>query len=782
MASNLYTEGLQEQALDSLSPAIQAAIHQLKQKFPSQKIIALNWDSNYIAVPIDVEVILPTGGTVGDIDIRELEPICLIVSKGNYPYQPPYVWSNRKDFPKNKLPHLNYGRPGSPASFCLHRGRLDDWYSEHTIEELVDRARGWLRDAAGGRLIPPGDRFEPIRIDESLGFCIYEPSYIINHIQYKWLIDNNREGFAFLWDKLLNSSVPDPDPIVGRSGYAIKIEYLLNEELIPDAINLGTKINALQSTNNELGRRLFGILVWPPGDYTNAEYCTDLPHTLKDLIEWAKHFRLPLEQALQTYLSKNMHLLVCVPITLVIPRPQILVDRQTNLELLNFVIIAGDGYAPKDGSWNLDARVSIMSHRSPLTHKRAREISSEPIGFSLGDIIFLGCGSLGSKLALHLARSGQVAMTFVDNDTLSPHNLIRNGLLTQALGKNKAKAIKEEIDGIYYADDERKIEAIEDAALNFLLSDRKDTLAGYSWLIDTTASNTILNMLCEVGLPESIRCCRCEIAHQGQLGLQSIEGYQHNPRLDDLRMQIFDWGIEDDIISDWLRRNQKMRDSIIGSGLEEIAIGVSCSSETMRLSDEISSMHAASFAIGFRKAAKESKSDGIVQLGYMNVTEDIINVVRKHSIGKTHVMQAHNNPSWQVRLSNNSMNSLKEFYLKSGDYEIGGLLIGIVNLKHKIIYVTRIMTVLDSTSRPYLFVRGTHNLPEELKLIHDRTGGLIGYVGEWHTHPMGGSELSDQDMHTVNRIRKHLDHSNLPTHVMIVTSDGLYSHVFHREG
>ncbi|OPY48442.1 MAG: thiamine biosynthesis protein ThiF [Methanosaeta sp. PtaU1.Bin060] len=782
MASDLYTTGLQEQALDALSPAIRAAILQLKQKFPRQEIKALNWDDNYIAIPIDVDVILPSRGTIDDIDIRESEPICLIINKRNYPYQPPYVWSNRKDFPKNRLPHLNYGRADSPASFCLHRGRLDDWYSEHTINELADRARGWLRDAAGGRLIPPGDRFEPIRIDESFGYCLYEPSYFINHIQNKWFMENNREGFAFLWYKLLNSSVPDPDPIVGRSGYAIKIEYLLNEEIIPGAIDLSIRINALQSTDNELGRRLFGILVWPPGDYLNAEYCTDHPHTLEDLIEWSKHLRLPLEQALQAYLAKNLHLLVGVPITLVIPRPQILVDRQTNLELLNFVIIAGDGSAPKDGSWNLNARVSIMSHRFPLTHKRAREISSKPIGFSLGDIIFLGCGSLGSKLILHLARSGQISMTLVDNDTLSPHNLIRNGLLCQALGKNKAKAIKDEIDGIYYADDEKRIEAIEESALNFLLSDRKDMLARHSWLVDTTASNVILDMLCQVELPESIRCCRCEIAHQGQLGLQSIEGYHHNPRVDDLRMQIFDWGIEDDIISDWLRQNQEKRESIIGSGLEEITIGVSCSSESMRLSDEISSLHSASFAICFRKAAEESRSDGTIQLGYINVTEDIINVVRKRNIGKTHVIQAHNNPLWQVRLSNNSMESLRMLYSKSGGCEIGGLLIGIINQKYKIIYVTRIKTISDSMCRPYLFVRGTHNLPEDLKMIEDRTGGLIGYVGEWHTHPMGGSELSDQDMHTVNQIRRYLDHSNLPTHVMIVTLDGLYSHIFHREG
>jgi hypothetical protein len=29
--------------------------------------------------------------------------------------------------------------------------------------------------------------------------------------------------------------------------------------------------------------------------------------------------------------------------------------------------------------------------------------------------------------------------------------------------------------------------------------------------------------------------------------------------------------------------------------------------------------------------------------------------------------------------------------------------------------------------------------------IQRRTGGLLTYVGEWHTHPMGDSDLSDTD-------------------------------------
>jgi hypothetical protein len=627
--------------------------------------------------------------------------------------------------------------------------------------------------------VPPGDRFEPIRIDETFGYCIYNPSTIIEHIQQKWLIEKEREGFTFLWYKLLNDTISDP--LVSRNGYAIQLEYPLFEEIIPKALDLSISINNLETTNYHLGKRLFGILVWPPKEHVFPDYYTDIPNNLEGFLEWSRDLKIPLKEALQTFFSKNLHLLVGVPITLAIPRPQLLVGRESNLELINFLIIAGRDDAPKNGSWNTNAKIRIMSHRTPLTHQNAREISSKQADFGLGNLIFLGCGSIGSKLIFHLARSGQINMTLVDHDTLSPHNLVRHGLLCEALGKNKAKAIKDEIDGIYYADENKKIDVVEDSALNFLLSDRLKMLNRYSWLVDSTASSTILDILCQVELPQSIRCCRCEIAQMGRLGILSIEGINHNPRLDDLRMQIFDWAIENDAISDWLQRNKEKRENEIGSGLEEITIGVSCSSETMRLSDEISSMHAATFANGFRRAAEEPKLDntGIIQLNYINEAGDVVAIVKKHVVCKVHVMQAHNNHSWQVRLSYNSINKLKELYSKYGANEIGGILIGIINLKRKIIYITRILTASDSKSRPYVFVRGTRNLPEEVEKIHNRTGRLIGYVGEWHTHPMGGPELSYQDTYTANQIRKHLDNTNLPTHVMIVTDSGLFSHIFH---
>ena len=65
-------------------------------------------------------------------------------------------------------------------------------------------------------------------------------------------------------------------------------------------------------------------------------------------------------------------------------------------------------------------------------------------------ITVLGCGSLGSKISLHLGRAGFGNMSFVDNEALSPHNSARHALLdypTALVPKRKADLMRETFTG-----------------------------------------------------------------------------------------------------------------------------------------------------------------------------------------------------------------------------------------------------------------------------------------------------------------------------------------------
>jgi hypothetical protein len=786
MATDLYTSGQKPEKIENLSTEIKSAIAELRKAFPEENIEALYWNDSYVAVPLEIEVNLPTRGTVGDIDIREREPIYLLLDRQNYPYKAPSVWYNRKDFPASQLPHLNPTSFGRAASLCLHRGSIDNWFAEHTITELVNRARGWLSDAARDRLIRKEDGFEPTRVnDEIVNYSVFEPSAIWDFVKEKWRQNNQKAGFAFLWYKLLRS--PSKEPLIGKDAYAIQLVSLLDLEHITEPLEISKEINCFYTEENKLDRMLFGILAWPPKNSICKKFFAELPVNIMDFQRWTENLDIPLKVAFQKYLLDNLQLLGGIPVTLVVPRPQKLIGMQSELELINFLVVAGGDYWPKEGTWNPDTKVETVGHRVPLTLRRARDISSKPNNLDFGKLLFLGCGAVGSKLILHLARSGQGNMTLVDFDSLSPHNLVRHALLNGSLGMNKAEAIKNAISGIFYADKDIKIDIIKESALNIFLGKQNDTLNRHKWIIDTTASPVVLNALSEAVIPRTVSCCRCEIADMGQLGILSVEGSNRNPRLDDIQVAIFDMADRMPVISHWLQSNRKEREEEIGSRLSEINIGISCSSETMRLSDEVVSLHAAYFSSGFRKIARRRRAyaGGLIQInqydeeGFEANVDALIGFSQQFEIPPVTIVNAKNDPNWQVRLKYGIEQRLHTSLRKVKPNETGGLLVGRINFKRKIIYVTDFLPApADSESSPYAFVRGIQDIPNKIFEIEELTGGMLSYVGEWHTHPLGGTRLSPKDEEAVKKIRRHLDSILRPTHVMIVTKNGLHPYIF----
>lgn len=169
-----YTAGLTVEDFDKLNPTIAAAMAELRRHFSDPSIQALHWNENYVAVPLTVTVRLPSRGPVGGVDIRRREPVVLLLHRKRYPYLAPLAYSDRRDFPKASLPHLNPTKATAPAWFCLHRGNLNTWFAEHGIVDLINRVRGWLRDGARDRLVPARDMFEPTRCHTTLGNLVYD--------------------------------------------------------------------------------------------------------------------------------------------------------------------------------------------------------------------------------------------------------------------------------------------------------------------------------------------------------------------------------------------------------------------------------------------------------------------------------------------------------------------------------------------------------------------------------------------------------------------------------
>ncbi|EQD45168.1 UBA/THIF-type NAD/FAD binding fold-containing protein, partial [mine drainage metagenome] len=72
-------------------------------------------------------------------------------------------------------------------------------------------------------------------------------------------------------------------------------------------------------------------------------------------------------------------------------------------------------------------------HPAFHAHALSPQLLARTSGLASADtakqLVMLGCGSLGSKIALHLGRAGFGAMTFIDNESMSPHNAARHALV-----------------------------------------------------------------------------------------------------------------------------------------------------------------------------------------------------------------------------------------------------------------------------------------------------------------------------------------------------------------
>lgn len=165
-------------------------------------------------------------------------------------------------------------------------------------------------------------------------------------------------------------------------------------------------------------------------------------------------------------------------------------------------------------------RVSwLVLHASPDgTYQYLRAFSYRPAerearvpglgGLATKKVVFIGCGSMGSKIAVALTQTGLIPYCLVDPDIFKPENAVRHELGPDHFGALKVKALADRLihvnpdtDGkivlvpVMIGDDNPP--HVEEALLNFI--------ASADLVIDTTGSHQVshwVDRLChELGIP-----------------------------------------------------------------------------------------------------------------------------------------------------------------------------------------------------------------------------------------------------------------------------------------
>lgn len=740
------------------NPALQDSLRQICSYLNITEPHLYEWGEGRIALALDITVNLPSLRNHENIDIRPVEPILIIFNLEKYPSNSPIVFTDRFSFPKNNLAHLYIAKNGKPPAFCLVRGNSEDWYAKKRPIDLIKRISNWFQDAATGNLSLNGEQFDPLRIESYIGILVYDYNTLAE-------IVNKKEGFSrdgnfaiILFKRTANNTY--------------KFVKFMTAENYTETIKEIAEAKDKKSKDIITDHYHIGYLIWSTEDNSYCQYIVDAPTNWNDLKIYADCYGIDLS-LVEEYLSESdKNYFKGVPIILAIQRPLNVIGYEGNIEFSNHVIIL-DTEDKKEGEIINNIGVRSFSHNQSLNQNKAKIISGNSDN-QIDNSLIIGCGALGSKIIMHLARGGQENLFLVDGDKISPHNLVRHALLGEHLGMNKATALVSAIKGIF-PDQEINIFPF---ANEFNPSLDYDYYDKFNLIFDFTASENVFNLLVTSINNKHTRICRAFISDGGNLGLMFIEGENRNPRIDDLQAYLYSISKNRDWVSEWLNREHNSAEQ----NLSSISVGVGCNSETTILADDIISAHASYFSRIAKQKNINEQTDGAIYVYKIIDDEDGCNVKTETIFVPSFiVIPAKNDPSWSIRLAEGITDRMLEATSQAGNDETGGVFIGFVNYKSKVIHVIDLIDAPpDSSANAVCFHRGYKGLSQSIEEITIKSGNQLGYIGEWHSHPHGPNCLSSTDQETIDKYKVEFNNllTPIPVFITIVTPEGILPYVF----
>lgn len=757
MDQDLYSNTLTPYSGSIENPALQDSLNEIIPQSGIGEPKLYEWTEGRIALSMTIKVELPSLGNHDNLDIRRLEPVLIVFQLKEYPAMAPLVLTDRLSFPKDKLAHLYIAVNGKPPAFCLVRGSFADWYATKRPTDLLIRIGNWLRDAATGNLTEDGGQFDPMRLEKYTGTLIYDYDQLANIVNKKqsFLAESN---FAILlFKRSANTTYKLVKPITDGN-------YLETLRQLADA--QGKAAKDLKTDHYHVG-----YLVWGDDEKNYGQYLIDIPRDWEQIKKYAGEYGIDLE-AFESYITeKDVNSFKGVPLILAIRRPLHVIGFSQNIEFSNHLLVL-DETDKSEGKIINNISALFSSHKERLTQKKARLISGQPVLFKKLSLV-LGCGALGSKIVMHLARSGNNKLALVDPDTIEPHNMVRHALLGEQVGLNKAAALIQTIKDIYPE------QSIDMADIGTLADPNLQGSAfnDLEWIFDFTASESVFNTIVNATNLVKPRICRANITNRGSLGVMLLEGADRNPRLDDLQVSLMSRYGTSTWVRNWLADEQSHAlDSAVS-----ISVGVGCNSETTILADDTISSHAAFFTGAIKREMTKSVKNGkifinrIVDNGDYKIETEVFNVA------PFSVFAAINNPSWSIRFGEGIIDRIKSEMIAAGEFETGGVFVGIVNYKTKTIHVTgAIDAPPDSSANEVCFHRGHDGLPDKIDEITKGSGNQLGYIGEWHSHPQGPNGLSTKDLKTVRDFKAEFQKliTPLPVFLTVVTPDSVLPYIY----
>lgn len=104
--------------------------------------------------------------------------------------------------------------------------------------------------------------------------------------------------------------------------------------------------------------------------------------------------------------------------------------------------------------------------------------------------------------------------------------------------------------------------------------------------------------------------------------------------------------------------------------------------------------------------------------------------------------------------------------------ETGGILVGYWAGDEETVVTAAIDAGPNSTHHAGGFLPDADYQAAQIAKLYEQSGRYHGYLGDWHTHPLGGLSLSRTDRGTMRRIARHAD-ARCPRPLMMLLADSM---------
>lgn len=643
----------------------------------------------------------------------------------------------RSSFPRESHPHIYPSLSHEPVRPCISDIKLLALLAVGGVNAVLVHLETWLDRAANSSLMNEEQGWEPMlftNIKGSLLDCTGGIREWINSNAGKTSIffgrslcrcTSNSKNISFVSAMQLTGDY-QPNLIGSRVEAATFQAQLPNLLVLIPESERTKKFQHLPVTNRKELRELVQKLL------------VDSMSEGKLILPDAPDFFLESERIVRDSVDReNEPKVPGFVVTLIIPRPFHIIGSTCRYEIRPFFIRIHKEAGDDTEAFALDfltatnrEDISRISFKSPRIDYR---------------IAMLGSGSLGSKIALSLAKSGDCYFDFYDNRLLRPHNNARYGMLIPPhfIGMPKslvlANCLKDalNIETNYHFLDITSINAEEFGAVDVIL--------------DTTASSEVFFHLSYFAGMLPAPLVKVSLYGRSSLGFLGLESSDNSRqvRIDDLEALLYTQSIYDIEVRSSLFFKQ---------GPERQIVNVGCDSHTTIMPDTLVNLAAAAITSKLDTVVRNRARDEEGQLYLCKLDEATGDISWwSQSLEKTIVFERKEHFDWEVRVLSNAYMKIDRLSREYFPSEYGSPIVGRICELTRTIYVTDILIHPDhssySLSHASLPLDGV--IAQDIE-VREKTQHNIYVLGTWHSHN-SLPKRSNKDLETFKSLKSQMN-------------------------